>query len=101
MRKPHATRRQFLASSAALGLGSALTPSALGASLFVQGSDRIRVGLIGCGGRGTGAAFDTLKADPATVIYAVGDLFKDRNLFNVSLVDVGHLDLLGARFGGG
>ena len=80
-RKPaaaQATRRQFLAGGAALGIGSAVGTNALAASLFVQGSDTIRVGLIGCGGRGTGAAADTLKADPATHIFAMGDLFADR-----------------------
>lgn len=73
-----ATRRQFLATSAALGIGSALGAKALAAGLHVQGSDAIKVGLIGCGGRGTGAALDTLKADPATRIFALGDLFADR-----------------------
>ena len=92
MKQPHASRRQFLASSAALGLGSALTPGAFGASLFASGSETIRVGLIGCGGRGTGAAFDTLKADPATVIYAVGDLFKDRMESAVGSLAEKHVD---------
>jgi hypothetical protein len=38
----------------------------------------IRIGVIGCGGRGTGAAFDALKASPDTTIVALGDLFPDR-----------------------
>ena len=88
MSQPHAprtnpspatsTRRQFLATSAALGLGSTIGSPALASSLFVQGADTIRVGLIGCGGRGTGAALDTLKADPSTRIVSIGDLFADR-----------------------
>lgn len=72
------SRRQFLATSAAAGLGSALVSPALASSLFVQGSDALRVGVIGCGGRGTGAALNTLEADPSTRIHALGDLFQDR-----------------------
>jgi len=42
------------------------------------GSEILRVGLIGCGGRGTGAAVDTLSADPHTKLVAIGDAFADR-----------------------
>lgn len=45
---------------------------------FAGGSDRLRVGLIGCGGRGTGAARDCVSAAPGVEIVALGDLFKDR-----------------------
>ena len=38
----------------------------------------IKVGVIGCGGRGTGAAIDCLKADPGVEIVALGDLVPDR-----------------------
>ncbi len=38
----------------------------------------IRVGLIGCGGRGTGAAVQALRADPDAVLVAMGDVFGDR-----------------------
>ncbi len=72
------SRRNFLASGAALGLGSALTTPGMASSFFVQGSDTIRVGLIGCGGRGTGAAMDALRADPSTRLTSIGDLFEDR-----------------------
>jgi len=34
----------------------------------------IKVGLLGCGGRGTGAAFDALQADSGVVIHAIGDI---------------------------
>ena len=43
-----------------------------------DGDDKIRVGLIGCGGRGSGAAGQALKADPGVVLYAMGDVFSDR-----------------------
>jgi predicted dehydrogenase len=38
----------------------------------------LRIGLIGCGGRGTGAASQALRADPAVAIVAMGDAFEDR-----------------------
>ena len=78
------TRRSFLAGSLAgpaalaAGAGLAMPSVSVAASYFVAGSDSLRVGLIGCGGRGTGAAFNTLAADPATRIHALGDLFADR-----------------------
>lgn len=65
-------RRRFLATSAAL-LSSPLLSSA-----HVAGSDVLRVGLIGCGGRGTGAAAQALNADPAVKLVAMGDAFADR-----------------------
>src|SRR5207249_4507924 len=37
-----------------------------------------KVGLVGCGGRGTGAARDAMEASPLVDIVAMGDLFKDR-----------------------
>src|SRR5688572_32973603 len=45
---------------------------------FAQGSDEIRVGLIGCGGRGTGAARNVVDAAPGVRIVAMADAFKDR-----------------------
>ena len=41
-------------------------------------SDVIRVGLVGCGGRGTGAARDCMRASDGIRIVALGDLFPDR-----------------------
>lgn len=41
-------------------------------------SGTIRIGVIGCGGRGTGAAIQVLRADPNTVLVAMSDVFQDR-----------------------
>ena len=60
------------ASTAAVALGSMATAA------FTQGRQNIRVGLVGCGGRGTGAAANTLDASPDTRIVAMADLFNDR-----------------------
>jgi len=74
------SRRDLLAGSlgAAAFTASAATAAGLPAGgLFAAGSDRIRIGLIGCGGRGTGAASQAASLNPGVVIAALGDLFAD------------------------
>lgn len=70
------SRRDFVKRTAAglAGLG------VMGATNFAYagGAERFRIGVIGCGGRGTGAANNALAADPSVEIYAMGDLFRDR-----------------------
>ena len=68
-----ATRRTFLQTSAAAATVSALSPGA-----FAAGGDTLRVGLVGCGGRGTGAAKNALLADPNVKLVAMCDAFMDR-----------------------
>ncbi|MFN0058729.1 MAG: Gfo/Idh/MocA family protein [Planctomycetota bacterium] len=73
------TRRRFVQTSAALAAAPLLTgllPQS--APVFAAGSDALRVGLVGCGGRGTGAAQQALTADPGVVITALSDVFSDR-----------------------
>lgn len=73
------TRRHFLQTSTASVAGSALAASAAFAGGYhPKGSDEIRVGLIGCGGRGTGAAVDACKAASGVKLVAMGDVFPDR-----------------------
>lgn len=69
------TRRDFLKTSVAASLAATL-PLRIPAA--AAGSDTIRVGVIGCGGRGTGAAIDCLTATKGVVVAALGDLFPDR-----------------------
>jgi predicted dehydrogenase len=69
------TRRDFLKTTAGATLAAAI-PGSLG--LHAQGSDMIRIGVIGCGGRGTGAAIDALNAAPGVEIVALFDPFQDR-----------------------
>src|SRR5262245_20435905 len=71
-----ASRRQFLATSAALAAGAAAVPLVHAAQ--GQGRPTLKVGLIGCGGRGTGAAAQALHADPDVKLWAMGDAFRDR-----------------------
>lgn len=67
------SRREFLQSSAALAAGAALAHG-----VHAAGSDVLKVGLIGCGGRGTGAAEQALRADKNVKLTAMGDAFADR-----------------------
>jgi predicted dehydrogenase len=46
--------------------------------VFAAGSDVIRVGMIGCGGRNAGAAAQALTADPGARLVAMCDIFMDR-----------------------
>jgi predicted dehydrogenase len=68
------SRRAFLKASTASLAAASLAPP----SVFAAGSDRIRVGLVGCGGRGCGAAVDCIGGNPGTELVALGDLFQDR-----------------------
>ena len=74
-------RRDFLKTSALAGVAASVST----AGAFAAGADTIKVGLIGCGGRGTGAVHDMLSAEkringanPKVEIVAVADAFKDR-----------------------
>jgi len=72
-----ASRRDFLKSST-LAAASVAGGLSLARSAHAAGSDTIRVGLIGCGGRGTGAASQALKTEGAVKLVAMGDAFQDR-----------------------
>jgi len=93
------TRRDFLRRSAVLGAVAGVGATAPGADAWPSGigdasgsavpsgqedgpvtehAAPLRIGLIGCGGRGTGAAINALQADPATRIVALADLFENR-----------------------
>jgi predicted dehydrogenase len=69
------SRRQFLQTSAAAAV--TLTGAAA-VQAHVAGGDTLRVGLIGCGGRGTGAAAQALNADPDVKLVALGDAFMNK-----------------------
>ncbi len=71
------SRRAFLRTSTQAAAAAAI---ALDVSRFAhaQGSDILRVGLIGCGGRGAGAAVQALTADPGARLVALCDIFLDR-----------------------
>ena len=74
------TRRDFVKKAsigtAALGLSPLVFPSLSAAD--GAGKKKLKVGVVGLGGRGAGAVRDILTADPDTILWAVGDIFDDR-----------------------
>jgi predicted dehydrogenase len=71
------SRRDFLKTSAAVGTALAANLSLL-SNVHAGGDDVIRVGLIGCGGRGSGAAENVLGSAKNVKLVALGDVFQDR-----------------------
>ena len=74
---PAPSRRDFIKTSAAV-VGGTMASSLVIPGAYAAGSDEIKVGLIGCGGRGTGAVDNVLSAAQGVRLVAVGDMFKDR-----------------------
>jgi predicted dehydrogenase len=73
------TRREFIRTATTAVVGGTLASTVdIVPGAFAAGSDEIRVGVIGCGGRGTGAIENVLSAAPGVRLVAVGDLFPDR-----------------------
>ncbi|MGH7227361.1 MAG: Gfo/Idh/MocA family protein, partial [Gemmataceae bacterium] len=74
-RPSSASRRDFLKTTAVAAGVAAATQLSLPA-VHAAGSDVIKVGLIGCGSRGGGAADDVLHAAKGVTIHALGDVFQ-------------------------
>lgn len=72
-------RRRFLESTGGAVVGGAIAlNTALVNTSTAAGSKTLKVGLVGCGGRGTGAAAQALQADKDVILTAMGDVFEDR-----------------------
>src|SRR5690606_3260600 len=69
-------RRDFIRTSEKLAAGTVVANS-LVSSVYAQGTDEIKVALIGCGGRGTGAAFDAFASGQNIKLVAMADAFQD------------------------
>ena len=78
MNAPQASRRDFLRNSVAAASGAALAASAISRGAYAQGSDVIKIGMIGCGGRCTGAALNAMNVDKGVRLVAMCDIFMDR-----------------------
>lgn len=78
------SRREFLRTTAAAAVAAAAGTRFSGA--YAGGSDEIRIGIIGCGDRGTGALRDALTAAPGVRIVAMGDVFEARLKSSLQLI---------------
>ncbi len=73
------SRRDFIKGSTALAIGSAVAGSlSLARSAHAAGDDEIKIALIGCGGRGTGAANQALSTAGKVKLIAMADAYQDR-----------------------
>jgi predicted dehydrogenase len=73
------SRREFLKTTSAVVGGAMLGANAqVARSAHVVGSDEIKVAVIGCGGRGTGAATQALATKGKVTLWAAADAFADR-----------------------
>ena len=86
------SRRDFLKTSALVGSALA-APALMPGELFArENTDTLRVGLIGCGGRGSGAASQALNADKNIVLTAMGDAFQDQLQSSLQSLQKAHAD---------
>ncbi|HVJ82916.1 MAG TPA: Gfo/Idh/MocA family oxidoreductase [Planctomycetia bacterium] len=70
-------RRDFVR-GAATAAGATLASGLIVPAVHAGGTQTLKVGLVGCGGRGSGAAVNAMNADPHVKLHALGDLFRDQ-----------------------
>lgn len=75
---PTTTRRQFLKTAATAAPVAALGGLELSRNAYAAGGDVLRVGMIGCGGRNSGAAVEALNADKGARLVAMCDILMER-----------------------
>ncbi|MFN7279060.1 MAG: dehydrogenase, partial [bacterium] len=72
------SRRDFVRQSGLLAGGIMAAPLMSNANYYSGADDTIKVALIGCGGRGTGAAMQALSTTQNVKLVAMADAFRDR-----------------------
>ena len=86
------TRRDILRTGSVAAAAAIAATYAFPSGVYAKASDRVKVGLVGCGGRGSGAAVNALTADdgaelvaicPQTLDYAIADVEKKQLEFPV------------------
>ncbi|MEX2463132.1 MAG: Gfo/Idh/MocA family oxidoreductase, partial [Balneolaceae bacterium] len=92
------TRRDFIKTSALTAGGLYLGTLPITNSAYAHGNDTIKLALIGCGNRGTGAAFNALNADDGIKLVAMVDVLEDRleqsyNILSSRFGDSGKVDV--------
>ena len=75
---PSGSRRDFVKSTSLAASGTLLSVLNAHRGVHAAGDDILKVGLIGCGGRGTGATTQALMADSRVKLTAMADVFEDR-----------------------
>jgi len=79
MKNKQIDRRDFMKGSAMVAGSAVVAGLPIGASAFVNPqAKKLKLALVGCGGRGTGAAVQALTADPDVELIAMADAFGDR-----------------------
>ena len=71
------SRRDFLKTSGILAAGTLLATQAA-PRVHAAESNTIKIAIVGCGGRGSGAVRQALNADPNVVLWAIADAFEDK-----------------------
>ena len=85
------TRRQFLKNAGAAAIFSAgAFNMGFSSPIRPKSEKSLKVGLVGCGGRGTGAAVQALNADPDVVLHSMADAFEDRLVNSLGLLKKAH-----------
>src|SRR5580693_5602674 len=70
---PELSRRNFIKTTSTLAAAASLAPG-----VFAAADDTLKVALIGCGGRGSGACSQALSTTGPLKLVAMADAFKDR-----------------------
>jgi len=72
------SRRDFVKASSITAGGLLLGSLPLGASAYAAGNDTLKIALIGCGSRGTGAAANALSSNEGVQLVAMADILEDQ-----------------------
>ncbi|WKN30531.1 Gfo/Idh/MocA family oxidoreductase [Porifericola rhodea] len=88
----NSSRRKFIKTTGAAAVGGSFALNFINPQSAWAGinAETLKVGLVGCGGRGTGAANQALKADDNVVITAMADIFPDRLQQSMESLKKGH-----------
>jgi predicted dehydrogenase len=89
----HPSRRQFLAASSKTVAAAALA-GALARPAYTAENNTLKIALVGCGGRGTGAASQALSTAGPTQLWALADVFAHKVKGTLSQLNARHADKL-------
>ncbi len=90
--RPQLSRRTFLQSTSTAVGGALLGGLSIERSAHAAGNDQLKIALIGCGGRGSGAADQALSTSANLKLVAMGDAFRDRLEGSLALLKKEHPD---------